>query len=198
MEDIRLLDLLQDVRRCQVCAPALPHSPRPVVVADSRARLLIIGQAPGSRVHDTGIPWDDPSGQRLREWLGLGSDQFYDPQRVAIVPMGFCYPGRGEGADLPPRTECAPLWHECLLARMPAIRLTLLVGRYAQSYYLANKAVRVSDCVGNQQGHPGYFCLPHPSPRNNRWLQRHPWFEREVVPLLREEVAGCFNPLNIG
>ncbi|RRJ83405.1 uracil-DNA glycosylase family protein [Aestuariirhabdus litorea] len=191
MESRLLVDLLRDIGACQRCAASLPLGPRPVVVADARARLLIIGQAPGLRVHESGIPWNDASGQRLRDWMGLTAERFYDPQRVAIVPMGFCYPGRGRGGDRPPRPECAPLWHQALLAQMPSIRLTLLVGRYAQDYYLGSAAGRVSDAVRNSDPATGFFCLPHPSPRNNRWLQRHPWFEEQVVPRLRKEVAGC-------
>jgi len=169
----------------------LPHEPRPVVRAAAGARLLIIGQAPGRRVHETGIPWNDPSGDQLRAWLQLTREQFYDTSRVAIVPMGFCYPGKGASGDLPPRRECAPLWHARLLAAMPAIRLTLLVGRYAQAYYLRGEArSTLADTVAAYADYlPRYFPLPHPSPRNRHWLRSNPWFEAEVVPQLRQQVA---------
>ncbi|MCL6415379.1 uracil-DNA glycosylase family protein [Aestuariirhabdus sp. Z084] len=192
-----LTDLLSEIRECTQCASELSHAPRPVVVVSPEARLLIIGQAPGARVHATGIPWNDPSGDRLRDWLGLESSEFYNAERVAIVPMGFCYPGKGVSGDLPPRSECAPLWHKALMRSMPQIRLRLLVGQYAQRYYLGKQAGGVTDCVRRSLAHemvaPDVFCLPHPSPRNNRWFKRHPWFEQEVLPRLRQEVARCFD-----
>ncbi|KWR75030.1 uracil-DNA glycosylase family protein [Cupriavidus sp. IDO] len=181
--------LLVDIAHCRACA--LPHEPRPVVQAASGARLLIVGQAPGRRVHETGIPWNDPSGERLREWLQLPPDRFYDPGQVAIVPMGFCYPGKGASGDLPPRPECAPLWHAPLLASMPCIRLTLLIGRHAQAWYLKNtaKATLAATVAAYAEYLPRYFPLPHPSPRNRFWLRTHAWFESEVVPQLRQQVA---------
>ncbi|MFC4820926.1 uracil-DNA glycosylase family protein [Dokdonella ginsengisoli] len=185
-----LRGLLAAIRACQACAAELPLGPRPVVQAGAGARLLIVGQAPGARVHASGVPWDDASGARLRDWLGLEPAQFYDPAQVAIVPMGFCYPGRGRGGDLPPRRECAALWQDDLLARLPRIGLTLLIGRYAQQHHLgaARKASLAATVAAWAEYAPRHFPLPHPSPRNTAWLQRHPWFERELLPQLRERV----------
>lgn len=187
-----LIPLLEEVRGCRVCEEVLPLGPRPVVRASASARLLVIGQAPGTRVHASGIPWDDPSGVRLRAWLGMTPDTFYDVSRIAIMPMGFCYPGRGRGGDLPPRPECAPRWHPSLLAGMPDIRLVLLIGRYAQQRYLPDWRGSLSDTVARHREVPTpFFPLPHPSPRNTRWLRQRPWFEAEVVPALREQVAAA-------
>lgn len=186
-----LPDLLERIRACRQCEAVLPLEPRPVVSAHSSARVLIIGQAPGTRVHETGVPWNDPSGDRLRDWMGLDRATFYDPSQVAIMPMGFCYPGKGKSGDLPPRPECAPLWHDALLAHLPEITLTLLVGRYAQQYYLNGSAETLTERVKRWQSFgPGYFPLPHPSPRNTLWLRRNTWFERDVVPDLRERVRA--------
>ncbi len=183
--------LLAEIAHCTVCAPALPHAPRPVVVADPRARLLIIGQAPGRRVHESGIPWNDPSGDRLRVWLQLDKSAFYDASRIALMPMGFCFPGTGKSGDLPPRPECAPLWHERLLTAMPAVQLTLLVGQYAQRAYLAEAAkTTLTENVRAFHDHlPRFMPLPHPSPRNLLWLKRNPWFETDLLPELRLHVA---------
>jgi uracil-DNA glycosylase len=161
-----------------------------VLQAEASARLLIVGQAPGTRVHATGVPWNDPSGDRLRAWLDIGRDTFYDATRVAIVPMGFCYPGRDQnGGDLPPRPECAPMWHARLRAMLPRIELTLLVGRYAQAYYLGARAgKRVAEAVRAWRGFlPNFLPLPHPSWRTRAWVGRNPWFETEVIPALRAE-----------
>ncbi len=181
-------DLLAEVRACRACEPHLPLGPRPVLRAAASARLLIVGQAPGTRVHATGVPWNDPSGDRLRAWLDIGRDTFYDAARVAIVPMGFCYPGRDKnGGDAPPRKECAPLWHRRLRALLPRIELTLLVGRYAQAHYLGPRA-RVAETVRAWRGYlPEYLPLPHPSWRTRAWVKRNPWFETEVIPALRAE-----------
>lgn len=187
-----LEDLLAEVRACRVCAAALPHAPRPVLRAQVSARVLIVGQAPGNLVHQTGIPWNDPSGDRLRHWLAVDRDVFYDERRIAIVPMGFCYPGTEKGADLPPRPECAPLWHERLLAQLPAIELTLLIGGYAQARYLGRRRGKsLTETVRSWRDHlsDGYLALPHPSWRNTAWLKKNPWFEAEVVPELRRRVA---------
>ncbi|WP_231491394.1 uracil-DNA glycosylase family protein [Microbulbifer sp. HZ11] len=156
------------------------------------ARLLIVGQAPGTRVHETGIPWNDPSGERLRDWLQLDRDAFYDESQIAIMPMGFCYPGRGKGGDLPPRPECAPTWHQRILDQMPDIQLTLLIGQYAQRYYLPHWYGSITENVRHfTDALPhGFFPLPHPSPRNTLWLKRRPWFEEEVVPALRAQVQS--------
>ncbi len=180
--------LLQEVRACRVCAEHLPLGPRPVLRASRTARLLIIGQAPGTRVHATGIPWNDPSGDRLRDWLQLDRDQFYDESRIAIIPMGLCYPGKGSSGDLPPRPECAPLWHDRLLQALPELRLRLLIGKYAQDYYLGTRRQSLAETVRQYRDYlPDYFPLPHPSPRNIRWFRTHPWFEAEVIPALREQ-----------
>lgn len=182
--------LLAEIRACTVCAAHLPLGPRPVVQAGASARLLIVGQAPSLSVHRTGVPWDDKSGDRLRRWLGIERAVFYDAARVALVPMGYCYPGRGTGGDLPPRPECAPLWQQRLLAQMPHIELTLLVGQYAQRHLLGSRARGgVTETVRAFADHaPRIVALPHPSPRNTGWFKHHPWFEHEVLPVLRERV----------
>lgn len=181
---------------CRLCASMLPLPPKPIFVAGSGARLLIISQAPGRRAHDTGIPWNDASGVRLRDWLGLTPEQFYDPAQVAILPMGFCYPGKGVTGDLPPRPECAPLWHPRLLPLLPDIRLTLLIGRYAQAAYLAPQCPpTLTEAVQRHAGYlPRFFPLPHPSPLNRRWLLRNPWFLDTVVPVLRTQVQNALKP----
>ena len=183
--------LLTRIGDCRVCEAHLPLGPRPVVRANGTARIVIVGQAPGTKVHESGIPWNDPSGDRLREWLDLEKDVFYDEARIAIVPSGFCYPGRHErGGDLPPRPECAPLWHEPLLARMPGIVLTLLVGQYAQAYYLGKRRHKtLTETVAHWRDFaPDYFPTPHPSWRSANWLKKNPWFEAEALPVLRERV----------
>ncbi len=189
----RLPELVAAARACRVCAQDLPLGPRPVLRAQASARLLIVGQAPGTRVHETGVPWNDPSGDRLRHWLDLAREDFYDEARIAIVPMGFCYPGRNErGGDRPPRPECAPLWHAPLRALLPGIELTLLVGGYAQRYYLGKRReASLTETVRAWRDHlPDYLPLPHPSWRNTAWLKKNPWFEADLVPVLRQRVAG--------
>ncbi|MBY5992155.1 uracil-DNA glycosylase family protein [Ferrimonas balearica] len=181
-----LCDLLQAVRACTLCQDVL--TPNPVVQADERARLLIIGQAPGTRVHQSGIPWDDPSGDRLRRWMGIDSERFYDPARVAIVPMGLCYPGRGRSGDKPPDPRCAPQWHPQLLARLPNLTLTLCIGQYAQKHYLSGFTTLTETVARWADWGPNRLPLPHPSPRNTLWLKRHPWFEADVVPELQRRV----------
>lgn len=183
--------LLTEIRACRVCADALGFAPRPIVQAGRGARVLIIGQAPGSKVHASGFAWDDDSGDRLRGWLAMDRDAFYDPERVALVPMGFCYPGKGGGGDLPPRRECAPLWHARLLAGMPNLELTLLVGQYAQAAYLPRELrPSMTEAVRRfADAPPGLFPLPHPAWRSRIWMAKHPWFEAEVLPALRERVA---------
>ena len=191
---ISLRDLLAEVRACRHCEADLPLGPRPVLRASETARLLVVGQAPGTRVHATGIPWNDPSGDRLRQWLELTRERFYNEAQIAIVPMGFCYPGRGKSGDLPPPPDCAPLWHEALLARMPRLELILLVGSYAQNYYLGKSRETLAGRVRRfREFDQKFFPLPHPSPRNTLWLRRNPWFEAEVVPVLRERVAGLLD-----
>ena len=186
-----LAALVSRAQACRVCAAHLPHGPRPVLRAAAAARLMIIGQAPGSKVHATGIPWNDPSGDRLRAWLALDRAVFYDEGRIAIVPMGFCYPGRdARGGDLPPRPECAPLWHPPLRTALTRVELTLLVGQYAQAHYLKRRrqsslteSVRAWADYG-----PEFLPLPHPSWRNTGWLKKNPWFEIELLPELRARV----------
>ncbi len=183
--------LLSEIRSCQVCKSHLPLGPRPVVAAHPIARIVIIGQAPGTKVHQTGIPWDDPSGKQLRSWLSILDSVFYDESKIALMPMGFCYPGRGKGGDLPPRPECAPLWHSALLKCMPSLELIILIGTYSQHYYLGKtaKATLTETVKSFQEYLPKYFPLPHPSPRNRFWQSKNPWFGQEVVPILQERVA---------
>lgn len=185
-----LIPLLNEIRNCSHCKEHLPLGPRPVVRASETARVLIIGQAPGAKVHASGIPWDDASGKRLREWLTLTPEQFYDESHIAIVPMGFCYPGKGKSGDLPPRKECAPLWHKLLLEQMPNIELVLLIGQYAQNHYLPADFLKqyntLTERVQNWQQVPRpFYVLPHPSPRNQIWLKKNPWFESDVVPVIK-------------
>jgi uracil-DNA glycosylase len=182
--------LLAEVRACRLCADKLAHEPRPVLRASASARLLIVGQAPGRKVHVTGIPWNDPSGNLLREWLQLSGEQFYDQSLIAIVPTGLCFPGTEHGSDLPPRPECAPHWHPRLRAALPNIQLTLLIGQYAQAYYLGGRRKRtLGETVAAWQDYaPEFLPLPHPSPRNRLWMKRNAWFEQEVLPPLRQKV----------
>lgn len=183
--------LLLRIRACRLCEAQLPLGANPVLRAQASARLLIVGQAPGMKVHESSIPWNDASGIRLRHWLGLDREQFYDGRRIAIVPMGFCYPGKGTAGDLPPRPECAPTWHPQLLPLLPNIRLTLLIGHYAQAGFLgAARGRTLTDTVREHARYqPRYFPLPHPSPRNQLWVASNPWFDAEVVPALRQAVA---------
>ena len=176
--------LLSEIRNCSICTAHLPLGPSPIVAAHPKSKIAIIGQAPGSKVHETGIPWDDPSGKQLRKWLGISDEQFYDEKLFALIPMGFCYPGKGNSGDLPPRPECAPQWHVELLQRMPNLKLTILIGQYAQRYYLGNKMKKnLTETVRNYKSYlPNYFVVPHPSPRNRFWLGKNPWFEEEVLP----------------
>jgi uracil-DNA glycosylase len=182
-----MLKLLEEIRSCRHCEKNLPLGPKPVLRAASSAKLLIVGQAPGTRVHASGIPWDDPSGDRLRTWLEIDKQTFYDEKRIAIVPMGFCYPGKGKSGDLPPRPECAPLWHDRILEQLPELELTLLIGQYAQKHYLGDRRQKnLTETVRAWENYlPEFLPLPHPSPRNLMWLKKNPWFERVVVPVLR-------------
>jgi uracil-DNA glycosylase len=185
-------ELLAAVRRCRACTQHLPHGSRPILRASETARILIVGQAPGARVHATGIPWDDPSGERLRVWMGIQPGDFYDTSHIAIIPMGYCYPGRGNGGDLPPRRECSRLWLGHLLAKLPRIELTLLIGQYAQRHLLGRRRkASLTDTVRHWQDYaPRYLPLPHPSPRNTPWFQREPWFERRLLPALRARIQS--------
>jgi uracil-DNA glycosylase len=188
--------LLREVRGCTVCVKSLPLGPRPVLRARRSARLMIIGQAPGTRVHETGIPWNDASGRRLREWLDVDDETFYDESRIAIVPMGFCYPGANpKGGDNPPRPECAPLWHSPLRSALDRIELTLLVGQYAQRWYLADRRKKtMTDTVRAYAEYlPDYLPTPHPSWRTTHWQKRNPWFEAEVLPALRRRVHALLD-----
>ena len=186
---VTLTDLLAEVRACRLCAEHLPLGPRPVLQLDGRARVLIAGQAPGTRVHETGVAFTDPSGDRLRDWLGVTRQEFYDPAFFAILPMGMCYPGRGKSGDLPPRIECAAHWREKLLAQAPDLKLCLAIGQYAIRWHLRDDTRTLTEIVREWTAQPrGLMALPHPSPRNNLWLRRNPWFEQEVVPLLQKRV----------
>lgn len=186
-----LSSLLTDVRACKLCEEHLPLGPRPIVQINAAAQLLIAGQAPGRKVHETGIPFNDPSGDRLREWLGISRDAFYDAKHVAILPMGFCYPGTGSSGDLPPRPECAHTWRANLLSRLTNIKLTLVIGQYAMAYHFPNDTLTVTQAVLAWRKYwPDKVVLPHPSPRNNLWLKRNPWFEKDLIPELRVLVSN--------
>lgn len=190
MADSRLDSLLVNIRACRECEASLPHGPRPVLAASKTSRILIIGQAPGRRVHESGVAWDDPSGERLRDWMGISNEDFYDDSKIAIVPMGFCYPGTGASGDLPPRKECAVLWHERLLSQLRNVKFTLVIGQYAQQYRIADaiKSNLTQTVKSWQKYTPAVLPLPHPSPRNNRWLKQNPWFTEQVLPYLKRRV----------
>jgi uracil-DNA glycosylase len=187
----RVSALLREISACRVCEAFLPLGPRPVIRMSPFARILLVGQAPGLKVHESGVPWNDASGRRLREWLGVDEATFYDVSKFALVPMGMCYPGRGGGGDLPPRPECAPLWHDRIFSLMPRIELTILIGQYAQANFLSTRrGPTLTDTVRNWKDYaPRFFALPHPSPRNQGWLKRNPWFEQDVLPSLKEHTA---------
>jgi len=181
---------MRDIRACRLCAGHLAHGPRPVVQVHPGARILVAAQAPGRKAHESGVPFDDASGERLRRWLGLDRERFYDATLLAIVPMGFCYPGQGESGDRPPRPECAPRWRAPLLASLSRVELTLVIGQYAMGYHLAREKRGLTEAVRDWRRHwPDVVPLPHPSPTNNRWLAKNRWFEAEVVPLLQARVA---------
>lgn len=185
-----MIKLLHEIRGCRICEGSLPLGPRPVLRASPCSKILIVGQAPGTKVHASGIPWDDASGKELRRWMDVDASLFYNEEIFGIVPMGFCYPGRGKGGDLPPMSICAPTWHERLLRQMPKLNLILLIGHYAQHFYLGkSKKKNLTETVMNYGEYlPRFFPLVHPSPRNKLWQRRNPWFEEEVVPALREKV----------
>lgn len=186
-----LTSLLTEVRACTRCAGQLPLGPRPIVQVHPAARVLIAAQAPGRKVHATGVPFNDASGDRLRAWLGLSREAFYDATRVAIVPMGFCFPGTGKAGDLPPRPECAPAWRELLLSRLVAVELTLVIGHYAQAYHLRRERATLTETVRNWRDYwPRIVPLPHPSPRNNLWIKRNPWFAHELLPMVRARIGN--------
>ncbi len=174
---------------CETCIKFLPNKPKPIFQFNENSRIMITGQAPGQKVHDAGIPFFDKSGETLRRWLGVTEEQFYNPSLFAIVPMGFCFPGKGKTGDLPPRPECAPQWHEKILQQFKQLQLTLLIGTYAQDYYLKNNKDNLTETVKNYTDFlPAYFPLVHPSPLNFRWQAKNPWFESEVVPVLQKKV----------
>lgn len=185
-------ELLLKIRNCSLCKAHLPLGPNPVLTAHPESKIVVIGQAPGTKVHASGIPWSDASGKQLRNWLGVTEEEFYDEKNFAIVPIGFCYPGRGKGGDLPPRKECAPQWHGQLWDLMPNVEMVLLIGMYAQRYYLKKEAKKtLTETVANYHTYlPYYFPLPHPSPRNRFWLTRNPWFETDVLPELKTSVRS--------
>ncbi|MGS2740656.1 uracil-DNA glycosylase family protein [Sinomicrobium sp. M5D2P17] len=182
--------LLKDIKNCNVCAPRLEFGTNPVVSAHPNSKIVVIGQAPGAVVHQSGIPWDDKSGDNLRQWMQVSHDTFYNPEEIALIPMGFCYPGKGKSGDLPPRKECAPLWHDALWQQMKEVKLILLIGTYAQQYYLQEQRKKtLTETVKNFEEYlPKYFVLPHPSPRNNIWRAKNPWFDELVIPRLRLEL----------
>ncbi len=185
-----LSSLLSEVRACTICESDLPHGVRPVVQLHAEAKILIAGQAPGNKVHDSGVPFDDASGKRLREWLGVSREVFYDPKQFAILPMGFCFPGTGKSGDLPPRSECAPAWREQLLGHLDQLQLTIVLGKYAQNYHFGKASASVTDLVKGWRTYwPNAVPLPHPSPRNNIWLRKNPWFEIELLPILQQRVS---------
>lgn len=178
--------LLEDIRKCNLCEQYLPHSANPILSSHRDSKIAIIGQAPGSVVHQSGTPWDDKSGDRLREWLHVDKNTFYNPKHFALIPMGFCYPGKGNAGDLPPRKECAPQWHKHLFDQMKKLKLVILIGSYSQAYYLKEKQKdTLTETIRNYKKYlPQFFVLPHPSPRNNIWLKKNQWFEKELLPVL--------------
>lgn len=182
--------LQTEISNCKICEPHLAAGCRPVVSFSPQSKIVIIGQAPGRRVHESGIPWDDKSGENLRAWLGVSAEEFYNPDLFAIVPMGFCYPGTGKSGDLPPRKECAPQWHQLILEDLKEVQLTLLIGQYAQAYYLGKLAKRnlTENVRAFETFLPTYFPLPHPSPRNNIWKRKNPWFEQDLLPVLAKKI----------
>ncbi|XOV83021.1 MAG: uracil-DNA glycosylase family protein [bacterium] len=191
----QFIQLVEEISRCTLCAEHLPLGPRPVIQAHPAARILVVGQAPGTAVHKTGIPFNDPSGDRLRSWMGVDRQSFYNPKHIALVPMGFCYPGKGKGGDLPPRMECAPAWRDRLLGQLDNIELTIVMGRYALDWHLNIPSSQpLSAVVANwQQYWPHTVPLPHPSPRNTHWLKKHPWVEDNIIPELQQHIRSLLN-----
>ncbi|MDD3761298.1 MAG: uracil-DNA glycosylase family protein [Acidithiobacillus sp.] len=190
MSDPDLARLLQELKSCSLCAASLPNAPRPVLQVHPQAKILIAAQAPGRYAHAHALPFADQSGDRLRDWLGVSREEFYDSHLFALLPMGFCYPGKGRSGDLPPRPECASRWRASLLAQLRQVQLTLVIGQYARRYHLPDSPGSLQQLVRNWRHYaPFVFPLPHPSPRNILWLRRNPWFAEEVLPALRERVA---------
>ncbi len=188
-------NLLEEILGCTICKDFLPLGVNPILSAHKSSKILLIGQAPGLKVHQNGIPWNDASGKRLRQWLNVSDETFYDAKNIALIPMGFCYPGKGKTGDLPPRKECAEAWHQQLVSKMQEAELVLLVGQYAQKYYLQENAKKtLTETVSNYKNYlPKYFPLPHPSPRNRFWLSKNPWFEKEVIPELQDRIAALLD-----
>jgi uracil-DNA glycosylase len=185
-----IASLKAEVKRCTLCEQHLSLGPRPIIQIDSASHILIAGQAPGKKVHESGVPFNDASGERLREWLGVDKEAFYDPKQFAILPMGFCYPGKGKSGDLPPRPECSDKWRKTVLAALPNIQLTLVIGQYAIGYHLPNEGKNLTQVVANWEKYwPNTMPLPHPSPRNNIWLKRNPWFLETLIPKLQKRVS---------
>ena len=186
----KIESLLNNIKKCTICLEHLPHGVRPVLQINPKARILIAGQAPGRKVHESGVPFDDASGDRLREWMGVSKEVFYDAEKIAILPMSFCYPGTGKSGDLPPRPECEAAWRKQLLEQLPNLEITLVIGKYAQSYHFNNASVSLTERVKSWKTYwPTQVPLPHPSPRNNIWLSKNPWFEAEILPLLRDTIS---------
>jgi uracil-DNA glycosylase len=186
--------LLHEIRKCTLCKAHLPCEPKPIITVHPKSKILLIGQAPGAKVQNSGIPWDDASGKELRRWLGVNDKQFYDTKLFGIMPMGFCFPGVGKSGDMPPRPECAPLWHHQVLEKLPEVKLIILIGSYSQKYYLKDSFPTLTENVQHYKKFlPNYFPLVHPSPRNKIWQKRNPWFEKDVVPSLREHINKIVN-----
>ena len=193
--NVEMDSLISEIKNCKICLPHLTQGVNPVLSASKESKIIIIGQAPGSIVHRTGIPWDDKSGDRLRDWLNVSKEEFYNENLFALIPMGFCYPGKGKGGDLPPRPECAPKWHDLVLDQITNKKLILLIGSYAQRYYLKNfvKKTLINTVKNYVEYLPMYLPLPHPSPRNNIWLKKNEWFEETVIPDLQKRVKNICN-----
>jgi uracil-DNA glycosylase len=190
----RLTVLMREIRACRICEAALPDGLRPLVQGSQTSRVLIIGQAPGSAAHSSGVPWDDRSGDRLREWMGVSKETFHNERLIALMPMGFCYPGTGARGDLRPRPECAPEWHDRMLAELPDVSLTILTGKYAFDRYLSDDFSSITEASrAHKHLLPSRIALPHPSPRNNFWLKKNPWFESDVLPVLRRRIRKLIN-----
>jgi len=180
--------LLSDVKECVLCEKYLPHGVRPILQVNPNAKILIAGQAPGRKVHESGVPFDDASGDRLRDWMNVSKETFYDSNKIAILPMGFCYPGKGKSGDFPPRQECKPAWREQLLEQFPNIEMVLVLGKYAQTYHFGKTNSSLTELVKSWETYwPNKVPLPHPSPRNNIWLSKNRWFEKDLIPSLQNQ-----------